>query len=196
MTQLKLVVIVGSVREGRRGPLIGDWFVEQAAQHGRFEVEVVDLADVPLPLVMPPQPPAMAEPERPAGLAAVTEVLAAADAFVVVTPEYNHSFPASLKAFVDWHWSQWRAKPIGFVSYGSAGGGLRAVEQLRSVFAELHATTVRDQVSFHRYWLEFDDNGRPVDAETHTGDAKLMLDQLTWWGTALRDARTVTPYAV
>jgi NAD(P)H-dependent FMN reductase len=196
MTQLKLVVIVGSVREGRRGPLISDWFVEQAGQHGQFEIDVVDLAEVPLPLVMPPQPPAMAEPERPADLAAVTEVLAAADAFFVVTPEYNHSFPASLKAFIDWHWSQWRAKPVGFVSYGAAGGGLRAVEQLRSVFAELHATTVRDQVSFHRYWMEFDENGQPVDAETHNGDAKLMLDQLTWWGTALRNARTVTPYAV
>ena len=196
MTQLKLVVIVGSVREGRRGPLISDWFVERAAQHGQFEVEVVDLAEIPLPLVMPPQPPAMAEPERPAALAAVTEVLAAADAYVVVTPEFNHSFPASLKAFIDWHWSQWRAKPIGFVSYGAAGGGLRAVEQLRSVFAELHATTVRDQVSFHRYWMEFDENGQPVDAETHNGAAKLLLDQLTWWGTALRNARTVTPYAV
>lgn len=196
MAQMKLAVIVGSVREGRRGPVITDWFVDYARQHGQFEISVIDLAEVELPLVMPPQPPAMAEPARPSALAAATEVLADADAFVIVTPEYNHSFPASLKAFVDWHWSQWRAKPIGFVSYGSIGGGLRAVEQLRSVFAELHATTVRDQVSFHRYWMEFDADGKPVDAETHNENAKLMLDQLTWWGTALRNARTAVPYAV
>jgi NAD(P)H-dependent FMN reductase len=196
MTHLKLAVIVGSVREGRRGPFISDWFVAEAAQHGQFDISVIDLADVALPLVMPPEPPALAEPARPSSLAAVTEVLASADAFVIVTPEYNHSFPASLKAFIDWHWSQWRAKPVGFVSYGSTGGGLRAVEQLRSVFAELHATTVRDQVSFHRYWLEFGPDGKPLDAETHNENAKLMLDQLTWWGTALRNARTVVPYAV
>nr|CTQ94286.1 putative reductase [Kibdelosporangium sp. MJ126-NF4] len=193
---MKLAVIVGSVREGRRGPLIADWFTDRATRHGQFDVQVIDLADVPLPLVLPAEPPALTEPTRSDELQAVTEVLASADAFVVVTPEYNHSFPASLKAFVDWHWSQWRAKPIGFVSYGAAGGGLRAVEQLRLVFAELHAPTMRDQVSFHRYWTEFSEDGKPIDAETHNGDAKLMLDQLAWWGTALRNARTVMPYAV
>jgi hypothetical protein len=73
----------------------------------------------------------------------------AADAFVVVTPEYNHSYPASLKHAIDMAHGEWNTKPVAFVSYGGISGGLRAVEALRLVFAELHATTIRDTVSFH-----------------------------------------------
>jgi NAD(P)H-dependent FMN reductase len=82
-------------------------------------------------------------------VASITLRLANADAFVVVTPKYNHNFPAPLKNAIDWRYNKWRAKPVGFVSYGGMGGGLRAVEQLRQVFAELHAVTVRDAVNFH-----------------------------------------------
>lgn len=135
---IRVAVIVGSVREGRQGKAVTDWFLGAAAGHGGLELDVIDLADVDLPLVMPgwggePTPAAAAV------LAGVSPRLAQADAFVVVTPEYNHSFPAALKNVIDWHYAQWRAKPVGFVSYGGLGGGLRAVEQLRLVFAELRA---------------------------------------------------------
>jgi NAD(P)H-dependent FMN reductase len=113
---------------------------------------------------------------------------------VVVTPEYNHSFPASLKNLIDWHYTQWRAKPVGFVSYGGVAGGLRAVEHLRTVFAELHAVTTRDVVSFHTAWEQFDDSGKPVDPVGPATAAKTMLDQLAWWGLALRQARAERPY--
>ncbi len=85
---------------------------------------------------------------------------AAADAFVIVTPEYNHSFPTPLKTAIDWHSTQWHAKPVSFVSYGGASGGLRAVEHLRQAFAEVHAVTVRNSISFHGVW----DTSNPMAA--------------------------------
>ncbi|MGA5305426.1 NADPH-dependent FMN reductase [Nucisporomicrobium flavum] len=129
----------------------------------------------------------------PADPATVTEALGLADAFVVVTPEYNHSYPAPLKAIIDGHFSEWRAKPVAFVSYGGLSGGLRAVEHLRPVFAELHAVTVRDTVSFHGARQCFGGDGLPVDPGS-TAAAGRMLDGLAWWGHTLRDARVLRPY--
>lgn len=187
---LRLAVILGSNREGRFGPVVSRWFVGRAAERPDFTTEVVDLADTELPTALSSRP----GPAVSAELAKVTERLAAADAFVVVTPEYNHSFPACLKALIDWHYSEWQAKPIGFVSYGGISGGLRAVEQLRQVFAELHAVTVRDTVSFHMAGAHFDDEGQHKDPAQADAAAKAMLDQLGWWGLALRDAKSVRPY--
>jgi NAD(P)H-dependent FMN reductase len=190
---LRIALIIGSVREGRFGPTVARWFAGQAAQRDDLAVDVVDLADIPLPMELPrleggPQPTASRALER------LTPHLAAADAFVVVTPEYNHSFPASLKNAIDWHEVEWQAKPVGFVSYGGISGGLRAVEQLRLVFAELHAVTVRDTVSFHVAWERFGPDGRPRCPDGCAAAAKTMLDQLVWWARALHDARAVHSY--
>jgi hypothetical protein len=89
----------------------------------------------------------------------ITERLAEADAYVVVTPEYNHSFPAALKNVIDWHLTEWAAKPVGFVSYGGISGALRAIEHLRGVFAELHTVTIRETVSFAGAWGHWDNSG-------------------------------------
>ena len=124
----------------------------------------------------------------------VTGKLGAADAFVVVTPEYNHSYPAPLKAVIDSHFREWHAKPVGFVSYGGLSGGLRAVEHLRVVFAELHAVTVRDTVSFHGARSCFGPDGRPLDEAVPGAAAGVLLDRLTWWGLTLRDAHQARPY--
>ncbi|MBT2489348.1 NAD(P)H-dependent oxidoreductase [Streptomyces sp. ISL-96] len=195
-TPLNLAVIVGSVREGRFAPVVADWFVEQAQRHGRFNVDLIDLADTPLPLELPAVPPAM-EPDlpRPASMEPLTRRLAAADAVVVLTPDYNRSFPASLKAAIDWHYTEWQAKPIGFVGYSGGSGGLLAIEQLRQVFNELHAHTVRDYVSFPRYYELFSPDGTLKNPEEPNGAAKVMLDQLLWWGTILHDARRDRPLA-
>ena len=190
---LRVAVVVGSVRDGRQGRLVTDWFLDAAAAHDGLEWDVVDLADVDLPLVMPNWGGAPS-PRAAAALADVSPRLAAADAFVIVVPEYNHSFPAALKNLIDWHHGQWHAKPVGFVSYGGLGGGLRAVEQLRLVFAELHAMTVRDSVSLHGPWSGLGPDGRPRDAAVCEGAAKGMLGQLSWWGRALRTARATSPY--
>ncbi|MGW1886855.1 NADPH-dependent FMN reductase [Streptomyces sp. NPDC001970] len=192
---LNLAVISGSVREGRFGPVVADWFLEQARQHGRFTVDLVDLADTPLPLELPAVPPAL-DPNlpRPDSMADLTRRLDAADAFVVVTPDYNRSFPAALKAAIDWHYTQWQTKPVGFVGYSGASGGLLAIEHLRQVFNELHAHTVRDYVAFPRYYELFSPEGTLIAPEGPNGAAKVLLDQLEWWAAVLHDARRDRPY--
>ncbi|MFF4779161.1 NADPH-dependent FMN reductase [Microtetraspora fusca] len=191
---LQLAVIVGSVRDGRLGPTVAAWIAGQARSRGDWTVDVVDLAGIDLPMVLPDfggtPTPAAAQ-----ALATLTPRLERAEAFVVVTPEYNHSFPASLKNAVDWHNRQWHTKPIAFVSYGSVSGGLRAVEQLRLVFAELHAVTIRDTVSFQHAWAQFDANGTPTDPDACTAAAKIMLDRLDWWARTLREGRAARPYS-
>lgn len=192
MGSLRMIVIVGSVREGRFGPTPARWFVRLARAHLDWEVEVVDLADVDLPLRMVEESP------LPPHVAELGPRLAAADAFVVVTPEYNRSFPASVKNAVDWFHDEWAAKPVGFVSYGGISGGAHAVQQLRPVFGELCAVTMRDAVHFADFWELFDAAGAwPADDERSKGSAQAahgMLDQLTWWAHALRDRRSRTPH--
>lgn len=193
-TKHRLVVVVGSVREGRFGPVVGSWVAEQAREHGGFEVDVVDLADIDIPLALPDAHPKLAAADypRPAGMAPLTEALDDADAFIVVTPEYNHSYPASLKAAIDWHFTQWAAKPVAFVSYGGAAGGRHAVLHLENVLTELHAVTIRDGLAFPMYYAAWQD-GRPLDPEA-PGYAKTLLEQLSWWARALSSAREAAPY--
>ncbi|MFF4207987.1 NADPH-dependent FMN reductase [Streptomyces sp. NPDC001796] len=190
----KLVIIVGSVREGRFGPVVASWVADQARAHGGFDVEVIDLADVEVPLALPAMPPKFAGDDypRPAGMEPLTSALEGADAFVIVTPEYNHSYPASLKAAIDWHFTHWTAKPVAFVSYGGAAGGRHAVLHLENVLTELHAVTIRDGLAFPNYFTAWRD-GQPLDPEA-PGYAKTLLDQLTWWAGALRTAREAAPY--
>ena len=191
-----LCVIVGSVREGRFGPVAASWVADQARNHGAFAVDVLDLASFDIPLALPAAPPILAGDDypRPPAMADLTARLDRADAFVLGTPEYNHSYPASLKAAIDWHFTQWTAKPVAFVSYGGAAGGRHAVLHLENVLTELHAVTIRNGLSSPNFFSNFDD-GRPSDPNA-SQYAKAMLEQLLWWADALRSARTRTPYPV
>jgi len=178
---LQLAIIIGSTREGRWGDKVAHWFADEARQRPDLLVDVVDLAEVDIPAVLPMRH----TPE----VQAYAERIDRADAFVVVTPEYNHSYPASLKQAIDVLNAPWRRKPVAFVSYGGLSGGLRAVEHLRQVFAELHATTIRETVSLHRHPLLFDESGALVEPSGLAEAAKVMLDDLVWWASALRTAR-------
>jgi NAD(P)H-dependent FMN reductase len=182
----RLAVIIGSVREGRVGPAIAHWFAGAAGQHGLFDIDIVDLADFRLPLDMSRE----SEHDGDALAARLDE----ADAFAVVTPEYNHGYPAALKNAIDWTTTQWRAKPVCFVSYGGQSGGSRAVEQLRPVFVETHTMTLRETVSINNPWDEFAPSGLRCDEARWAARAKRLLDQLAWWCTALKDARQKAPY--
>ncbi|MGW0820072.1 NADPH-dependent FMN reductase [Streptomyces sp. NPDC002845] len=185
---VRVALVVGSNREGRFGSVVADWLLDRLRSRDDFEADVVDVAEVQLPTSFAPTPEATAQ------LAEITPKLANADAFVVLTPEYNHSYPAALKNLIDWHFREWRAKPVALVSCGGLAGGLRATEHLRQVFAELHAVTVRDTVSFHNAHGSFDDRGRLRDPSGPDAAAKVMLDQLAWWGRALREAKGRRPY--
>ena len=181
---ISLAVITASVREGRFGPVVADWFVKRALEHGDVKVDPIDLRDYDFPISL-------------SGGDAVDEFgarIRAADAIVIVTPEYNHGYPGALKTALDSLHGEWHAKPVGFVSYGGVAGGLRSVEQLRAVISELHAVPVRETVSFAHAWRQFDGEGELIDPEPAAHAATSLLDKLTWWGRALRSAREVSPY--
>lgn len=182
-TPLRLEVIVASVRPERFAPVVADWFVGIARDRAEFETGVLDLLHTPLPLDL----------TESAATAGFRRRLAAADAFAVVTSEYNHGYPASVKTAFDSAKHEWRAKPVGFVSYGGLSGGLRAVEQLRQVVAEIHMVSVRESVSLHRARTQFDADGNTGDGAAIDA-ADRMLTQLAWWGRSLRNARAVDPY--
>jgi len=183
-SSIRIAVIIGSTRDGRYADVIANWFLARARRRDDIEIDVLDLADIELP-------PRFTRERSPA-LEDYLHRLGMADAFVVITPEYNHSYPASLKAAIDWHFTQWTAKPVAFVSYGGAAGGRHAVLHLENVLTELHAVTVRDGLAFPNYFTAWQD-GHPLDPEA-AGYAKTLLEQLSWWAGALRAARDATPY--
>ncbi|MFB7722962.1 NADPH-dependent FMN reductase [Nocardia sp. NPDC056100] len=192
-TAPRLAVIIGSTREGRFGPVPAAWFAKQARRHGVFEVDVIDLADYPLPQELPAVSPMIEpNPPRPAGTAELTERLDAADAVVIVTPDINASYPASLKTAIDWHFTQWQRKAIGFVGYGGSSGGLMAINHLRHVFTELNAHTVREYLIFPKFFLLFGPDGELLDPAAPEAAAAAMLDQLHWWSSALANARELS----
>lgn len=182
---LRVAIIIGSTRAQRFGPTVADWFHGHARAHGGLDLDLIDLAETGLPDDLD---------ESALAVKTLAPRLAAADAFVIVSPEYNRGYPAPLKTCIDSYVDEWKAKPVAIVSYGGISGGLRAAEQLRQVFGELHAVTIRDTVSFHSCWSKFDDAGRPLDSAGAGAAATALLNQLTWWGRALHDARATRPY--
>jgi NAD(P)H-dependent FMN reductase len=185
---LNLAIVYGSTREGRLCDTVVDWVAAEVRRHQRFEIDPID----PLLLDLP----ARQESSEGEAVGALRERIAIADAFIVVTPEYNHGYPAALKQLIDSVGSEWQAKPVAFVSYGGVSGGLRAVEQLRQVFAELHAVTIRDGVSFANVWNLLGADGRLNASDAAREAAARMLAQMRWWARTLRDARAVSPYGM
>jgi NAD(P)H-dependent FMN reductase len=174
----RIAVIVGSTREGRAGDAVAHWFAGVARRRDDVEVDLLDLVDFDFPARYPAR--VTAEMDR------FTTAIGRADGFVVVTPEYNRSFPASLKQAVDYGYDEWHAKPVGFVAYGCGSHGHHAVAALRVVFTDLHTVTVRDEVA-----LDLMDSAPGQDQEPA---ATALLDQLVWWSEALRTARANRPY--
>jgi NAD(P)H-dependent FMN reductase len=182
---INLALIYGSTREGRFCDVVALWSIAEVGRHADFSLRIVDPGAMELPT---------RHGQSNAALRTLEQRLAEADAFIVVTPEYNHGYPAALKFLIDSFKAPWRAKPVAFVSYGGISGGLRAVEQLRLVFAELHAVAIRDSVSFANARTKFDGDGRLLDPDAPRQAMATMLQQLRWWTLALRVAREARPY--
>ncbi|NLU81757.1 NAD(P)H-dependent oxidoreductase [Rhodococcus sp. HNM0569] len=173
--RIRLAVVVASTRPQRVAPRVAAWFTDHAHAHDDVEVSTIDLCDYPLPADLSPSEAG----ER------LRRRVAESDAFVVVTSEYNHGYPASLKTAFDTVKHEWRSKPVGFVSYGGMAGGARATEQLRQVAVELHMLPVQQTVVLARIRRAFDEAGRLHDdvADDHARD---LLAQLHWWAGAVR----------
>ena len=184
---IQIGVIVGSTRPGRKAESVGRWVVELGRKRGDAEIELVDLADYELPLLDEPSPPSLgpSTKEHTKRWAATIDRL---DAFVFVTPEYNHGPSGALKNAIDFLYKEWNNKAAGFVSYGGAGG-VRAVEQLRLVMAEVQIAAVRAQVGLSLVH-DFERFTTFKPAPTHEAAVQNMFDQLVAWGTALRALRT------
>ncbi|MEV0184736.1 NAD(P)H-dependent oxidoreductase [Streptomyces sp. NPDC050625] len=187
---MKIAIVLGSTRTGRAGEAVAHWVLDQSRQRTDAEFDLIDLAEVDLPQIDEPVPPA-------AGLYAHpwtrrwAATVAAYDGYVFVTPEYNRSFPGVLKNALDRVQAEWNDKAAGFVSYG-AEGGVRAVEALRPVMAALRLADVAPQVVLNLR-TDFEGFGTAFTPAEHQAPALMvMLDELIAWSTALAAGRAAT----
>jgi NAD(P)H-dependent FMN reductase len=190
----KLQIIVGSTRPTRSADLVLPWITKTAAAHGGFEVEVLDLRDWPLPIFSEHlgtlgdiNDPSYSDPIVKAWNAKIKE----ADAYIFLTPEYNHSLPGVLKNAIDSVWVSFgfRNKPVATVGYsGGIGAGIRAVEHLAQVAIEAEAVPLRNTVLIPHVRTAFDAAGLPLDPMARVS-LGVMLDDLAWWSGALERAR-------
>lgn len=183
---IKVAIVIGSTRPGRKGEAVARWVYEIAAKRSDAEFELVDIKDYNLPLLDESVPPTMGQYSQ-----AHTKMWAAKidsfDAFVLVTPEYNHGTSGALKNAIDFLYKEWNNKVAGFASYGGAGG-TRAVEQLRLVMAELQIATVRAQVMLSLY-TDFEKFSTFKPAPHQEAAVNTMLNQVIAWGGAMKTLR-------
>ncbi len=184
--EMKIGVIIGSTRPNRAGEAVAKWVHGLAVTREDANYELVDVKDFNLPLLDEPIPPSQGKYSQPhtKKWAATIETF---DAFVFVTPEYNHSTSGALKNAIDFLYKEWNNEAAGFVSYGSAGG-VRAVEHLRLIMAELQIADVRAQVMLSLF-TDFENYTTFKPSPHHEKTVKQMLDQVLVWGAALRSVR-------
>jgi NAD(P)H-dependent FMN reductase len=188
----KIKVIAGSTREGRFSDKAATWIAAELAKQEGVEVEILDLKDYDMPFFNEPVSPAhKTEPYTNEAVARFTQKIAEGDAYVIVTPEYNHSTTGVLKNALDYVYQEWNTKPIAFVSYGSAMGA-RSVEQLREVAIELQMAPIRNAIHMPYDVIVASGKGTP-DAELFAPYAERgtgLVEQLIWWARALKAARS------
>lgn len=185
---LKLNIIIGSTRPGRGGPTIGQWLKEFAIVHGKFDIELVDLADFNLPLLDEAAHPALQQYEHD-HTKRWSESVASADAYVFVTPEYDYFPPASLINAVQVLMREWARKPAGVVSYGGISGGLRASQSLRQLVTSVNVHPIPQVVPVPVYGQFIGDDGVFRPNEPMAEGTKGMLDELHLWAGALKTMR-------
>jgi NAD(P)H-dependent FMN reductase len=182
----QLAVVAVSTREGRQGFPIAEWFVERAKAHGKFEVTLLDLQKINLPMFDEPTHPRFKKYEH-AHTKAWSAMVEAADAFVFVTPEYNYSAPPSFTNALDYVYQEWQYKVGAFVSYGGPSGGARAVQVERTHLAAMKVMPIPEAVVIP-YFLKEIENGR-FKGEPHEKAATAVLDELVKWNSALKPLR-------
>ncbi len=183
---IKVAIITGSTRPGRKAEAVARWVYEIACRRKDAEFELVDIQHYHLPLLDEAMLPSMGQYSQPHTKAWAAKI-DAFDAFVFVTPEYNHGISGALKNALDFLYREWNNKAAGFVSYGSAGRA-RAVEQLRLVMAELQVADVRAQVMLSLF-SDFENFTALKPAPHHENSVNVLLNQVIAWGTALKPLR-------
>ena len=188
MSNPTLQIIVASTRPGRVGPSVAAWIYDRAVAHGGFDVELVDLAEVNLPMFDEPKHPRFGEYVHQ-HTKDWSAIVSRADAYIFVMPEYNYGFNAALKNALDYLNKEWRGKAVGFVSYGGVAAGTRAVQMLKPVLGALRLVALNDAVHipFVQQFLDSDRNLQPNDIMEAA--ATLLLDELVAWSAALHSIR-------
>jgi NAD(P)H-dependent FMN reductase len=186
MNVVRIAIVTGSTRPARKNLAVAEWVCRLARERKDAAFELVDIADYELPLFDEPMPPILGQYSH-AHTKIWSERIASFDAYVFVTPEYNHSTSGALKNAIDYLYREWLNKAAGFVSYGGHGG-VRAVEHLRLILAEVMVATVRGQVALSLF-TDFENFRTFKPASHRESDVHTMLDQVIAWGRALQAVR-------
>lgn len=193
MTKLKIAIIVGTTRQGRFADRPVQWIFDLAGKRGHAAFEIVDLRDYPMPFFDELISPAWAPPKNEVAQTWARKV-AEFDGFIFVTAEYNHSIPAVLKNAMDYAYTEFNRKPAAFIGYGGVGGA-RAIEQLRLIAIELQLAPLKKAVHIGTAeYLGLLKHGKTFADYPHlVQGADALLDDLLWWTSALKTARTTQP---
>lgn len=184
----QLKIIIGSTRPGRKGPIVAEWFLKQAKQHEGFEVEVLDLKEIDLPFMDEAAHPSQQQYTKDHSKK-WSKTINSGDAFVMVTPEYNFSAPATLKNALDFLVKEWQDKPMGFVSYGGVSAGTRAVQDLKLPLTTLGMTPLTQAVNIPFFGQFINDQNEFEGNEVLEKSAQTMLDKLYDYAEALKGMR-------
>lgn len=184
---IRIGIILGSTRPGRVGEGVAKWVLTFSQTRKDAEFELVDLKNFNLPLLDEPVPPALAMEYTNKHTREWAKKIASFDAYIFVTPEYNHSCSGALKNAIDYLYKEWNNKAAAFVDYGS-NGGQRAVEHLRMIMVEIQVAVVREQLAFSLK-TDFENNTFFRPAKYHEKNMRTLLDQLILWGNALKNLR-------
>lgn len=187
MTDLKIGIILGSTRPGRKGEQVAHWVLDQARKRGDADYELIDLADFSLPHLDEPMPPSAGRYEYE-HTKRWSDTIRGFDGFVFVTPEYNRATSGVLKNALDYLYAEWNDKAAGIVSYGAAASGLRAAESLRLILGELQIADVRQGVGISLIH-DFENFTTFAPGPQHAQHLDVLLDQLVAWAAALRGVR-------
>lgn len=188
MTNIK--IITGSVRPGRFNIQAATWMYEFAKKREDIDVELLDLATINLPFYDEVSPPKQNQYEKQHTKDWST-MIKPADGFILVTPEYNHSYSPVLKNALDYLFYEWNHKPVAYMSYGSQAGGSRAIEHLRTIAAELKMYDLQEHILLSNYWEQMDEKGAFIFTSRHEEQATALLNSLVFWAKTMKKAREI-----
>jgi len=186
MYQLK--VILASTRPSRKGPAVANWILQHCHEHDRFEVELLDLKTINLPFLDEPEHPRFRKYQHE-HTKAWSRIIDGADAFIIVTCEYNYGFPATLKNALDFLFQEWGDKPVGIVSYGGVAAGTRAAQMLKPVLLALNTMPLNTSINIPFFTQHIDEDGIFTSNEPLDKSAGQMLKELEKWSGILKEAR-------
>jgi len=183
-----LKIITSTTRQGNKGIAIANWITQLAKQDGRFDAELISLADFDLPLMDEPNHPRLQQYQNES-TKKWSEIIGSADAFIIVLAEYNHGFPAPIKNALDHLYKEWNHKPVAMVSYGGVSAGVRSLQMLKPVLNALNMVPVLESVSIPFFTKFINDEEEFIPDEQIGRSAQAMLNELVKWSTALKPMR-------